>query len=248
MEDLDRARVVPGCATQILSTLEAFALTWDGEVAYQSRRHDYYREALQRLTARGLTFECSCSRRELESDAGYPGTCRPGPARPGPTATRFRIDDEVVVVEDRAQGRCSFRMAERGDIVIRRRDGIIAYQLAVVVDDACQGITDVVRGADLLDSTPWQIALQCALGVPRPAYLHLPLVVEPTGEKLAKARRSVPLDSGAAGPLLHEALRLLCQEPTAELKLESPVSILDWACRHWNPQRLGQLPEIRVRE
>src|SRR5215469_12247447 len=146
MEDLDRARVVPGCAAEILRTLEAFALTWDGEVAYQSTRGAQYLEALQELTARGLTFDCSCSRRELESDAGYPGTCRKGPTRSGPTATRFQVDDELLVVEDRAQGRCAFRLAERGDVVIRRRDGTIAYQLAVVVDDASQGVTDVVRG------------------------------------------------------------------------------------------------------
>jgi len=105
-----------------------------------------------------------------------------------------------------------------------------------------------VRGADLLDSTAWQIALQRALGLSTPSYLHLPLVVEPTGEKLAKARRSVPLEAGAAGPLLHEALRLLCQDPPAELKLQSPTAILEWATRHWRPGRIGQLREIRARE
>ena len=248
IEDLDNARAIPGCATQILSTLEAFALTWDGAVTYQSTRQAHYLEALQQLSALGLTFECSCSRRELESDTGYPGTCRKRPTRTGPTATRFRVGDEVVVVEDRAQGPCAFRLSERGDVVIRRRDGLIAYQLAVVVDDAWQGITEVVRGADLLDSTAWQISLQRALGLPTPTYLHLPLIVEPTGEKLAKARRSVPLDPRRAGPLLHEGLRLLCQEPPAELKLEPPQAILDWARRHWRPRQFLQLREIRARE
>ena len=248
MEDLDSTRVVPGSAAQILSTLEAFELTWDGTVAHQSTRQAGYLEALQALTARGLTFQCSCTRRELESDAGYPGTCRQAPARSGPTATRLRIGDGALVLEDRAQGRCTFSLAERGDVIIRRRDGIIAYQLAVVVDDHEQGITDVVRGADLLDSTPWQIALQRGLGLPTPAYLHLPLIVEPTGEKLAKARRSVPLDPRAAGPLLFEALRLLCQDPPAELKPEPPRALLQWACSHWRPERIGQSREIRARE
>jgi glutamyl-Q tRNA(Asp) synthetase len=248
IEDLDSTRVLPGCAAQILRTLEAFGLTWDGTVAYQSERQAGYLEALQTLTARGLTFQCSCTRRELESDAGYPGTCRQGPARSGPTATRLRIDDQVLVVEDRAQGRCTFSLAERGDVIIRRRDGIIAYQLAVVVDDAAQGITDVVRGADLLDSTPWQVALQRGLGLATPAYLHLPLILEPTGEKLAKARRSVPLDPGGAGPLLFQALQLLDQGPPAELKLEPPGTLLKWASSHWSTDRFRQSREIRVRE
>jgi glutamyl-Q tRNA(Asp) synthetase len=248
IEDLDSARVVPGCAAEILTTLEAFSLTWDGEVVYQSARRAHYLETLQQLTARGLTFECSCSRRELEGDGGYPGTCRQGPARPGPTATRFRMADEPLVVEDRAQGRCAFDPAERGDVVIRRRDGVIAYQLAVVVDDAWQGITDVVRGADLLDSTPWQVALQRALGLPTPTYLHLPLIVEPGGEKLAKARRSVPVDPRSAGPLIHEALRLLRQGPPAELKSEPATRILEWGCSHWRPNRLRQVREIRARK
>jgi glutamyl-Q tRNA(Asp) synthetase len=248
IEDLDGARVVPGCSAEILRTLEAFALPWDGEVVYQSARRAHYLEAIDALTGRGLTFECSCSRRELESDAGYPGTCRDGPSRPGPTATRFRVGQEQLVIEDRAQGRCSFALAERGDVVIRRRDGVIAYQLAVVLDDAWQGITDVVRGADLLDSTPWQVALQGALGLLTPAYLHLPLIVEPDGRKLAKTRRSLPVDARAAGAWLHEALRLLGQAPPAELKPESAPTVLEWGGRHWRPERFRQLREIRAGE
>ena len=169
MEDLDRPRVIRGAADEILRTLQTFCLQWDGPVEYQSERTEHYRQALEALTALGVTFECSCSRRERDGEGGYPGTCRAGPTRSGPTATRFRVEDTVVSVEDRLQGRCDFRLRERGDVIVRRRDGAFAYQLAVVVDDALQGVTDVVRGADLLDSTPWQIALQQALGLPAPA-------------------------------------------------------------------------------
>jgi glutamyl-Q tRNA(Asp) synthetase len=246
MEDLDTARVIPGCADQILRTLEAFGFTSDGPVEYQSGRTSHYAQAFDALTALGATFACSCSRRERDRQSGYPGTCRQGPTRPGPTATRFRVHDGEVSFEDRAQGRCAFSLRERGDVVLRRRDGAFAYQLAVVVDDALQGVTDVVRGADLLDSTPWQLALQGALGVASPRYLHLPLVVEPGGEKLAKSRRSVPLEPTDAGRQLYEALELLRQEAPSKLKLEPGPTVLEWACRHWRPERFRGLREVRA--
>jgi glutamyl-Q tRNA(Asp) synthetase len=244
MEDLDRARVVKGAAERMLRTLEVFGLTWDGVVEYQSERTARYAEALETLRADGVTFECSCSRRERDRESGYPGTCRGGPTRSGPTATRFRVDASVVSLEDRLQGRCDFLLCERGDVVIRRRDGAFAYQLAVVVDDALQGITDVVRGADLLDSTPWQIALQHALALPTPRYAHLPLVVESCGEKLAKSRRSVSIDAAHAGRQLYEALRLLRQDPPAALELESGPTVVQWACSHWRPERLRGVREV----
>jgi glutamyl-Q tRNA(Asp) synthetase len=246
MEDLDVARVRPGCAAGILNTLEAFGLTWDGPVEYQSERTPHYAQALAALIARGSTFECSCPRRARDPESGYPGTCRQGATRAGPTATRFRVDDAPVSFEDRAQGPCIFDLRERGDVIIRRRDGAFAYQLAVVVDDALQGVSDVVRGADLLDSTPWQIALQGALGLPTPAYLHLPLVVEPGGAKLAKSRRAVSLDPGRAGRQLHLALRLLGQDPPAELELEPAPSVLKWACAHWLPERFWGVRAVCV--
>jgi len=245
MEDLDRARVVKGAAARMLRTLELFGLTWDGVVEYQSEHTARYAEALETLRARGVTFECSCSRRERDREGGYPGTCREGPTRSGPTATRFRVDASVVSVEDRLQGRCDFLLHERGDVIIRRRDGAFAYQLAVVVDDALQGVTDVVRGADLLDSTPWQIALQHALTLPTPRYAHLPLVVEPDGEKLAKSRRSIPIGVGTAGRELYEALTLLHQDPPAALESESGPVVVQWACTHWQPERLRGVREVR---
>ena len=249
MEDLDQARVVPGAAAAMLRTLERFGLEWDGEVEYQSRRGEHYAAALAQLTALDLTFECSCSRRELESEAGaapraYPGTCRAGPRRPGPTATRFRVSAETVSFEDRIHGTCRFGLAALGDVVVRRRDGAFAYQLAVVLDDAAQGVTHVVRGADLLDNTPWQLALQRALSLPPPRYAHLPLVVEPSGGKLSKSRRSIAASPAHAGRQLHEVLGLLGQGPPAELKLEPAVVILRWAQAHWRPAQIPRTPQI----
>jgi glutamyl-Q tRNA(Asp) synthetase len=238
--------VIPGCADRMLRTLEGFALHWDGVVEHQSARTHHYGEALATLEALGRTFQCSCTRAERSADGGYPGTCRAGPRRRGATATRFRVDDRLVSFEDRAQGECRFELSERGDVIVRRRDGAFAYQLAVVVDDALQGVTDVVRGADLLDSTPWQIALQEALGLPTPRYLHLPLITEPGGAKLAKTRRSVALDPRAAGRQLHAALVLLNQAPPDTLKLEQPATVLDWACAHWDLDRFHGVREVQA--
>jgi len=245
MEDLDRARVVPGSADEILRTVEAFGLHWDGEVEYQSRRTHFYAEALESLRAAGRTFECSCSRRELSGEeAGlptpYPGTCREGPRKPGDTATRFRVDEaETLVFDDRFQGSIALGMDKLGDVIVRRRDGIFSYQLAVVVDDALQGITDVVRGADLLESTAWQIALQRALRLPTPRYAHLPLLLERSGsgEKLSKSRRSAALDAGGgAGMELLSVLRLLGLSPPGELAGSTPVALLKWATACWRDQ------------
>lgn len=246
MEDLDTVRVIPGCAEQMLRTLERFGLHWDGVVEYQSRRLVHYAEALERLRARGHTFECSCTRRERAPEPGYPGTCRAGPRRAGPTATRFRVEDGAVEFEDRIQGRCHFQLRELGDVVVRRRDGVFAYQLAVVVDDALQGVSDVVRGADLLDNTPWQLALLGALDLPAPRYAHLPLLVEAREGKLAKSRRSLPLRSTDPAAQLHTVLTLLGQRPPAELKAELPSQLLDWAVRHWQTQPVGGVRQLEL--
>jgi len=232
MEDLDRERVIEGCAARQLRTLEQFALGWDGPVEYQSARTAHYAEALARLEMAGLTFPCTCSRRELAGEPGYPGTCRAAPRSAGAAAVRFRVSDTEVRFADRIQGECRFGLGRLGDVVIRRRDGAFAYQLAVVVDDALQHVTDVVRGADLLDSTPWQIALQHALGYPTPRYAHLPLVVEPGGSKLAKARRSVALEPGRAGAQLTQVLQLLGLNPPDGLEADPPEKIMNWAVAH----------------
>jgi glutamyl-Q tRNA(Asp) synthetase len=244
IEDLDRARVRAGCAAQIERTLADLGLIWDGAVEYQTRRLRLYEQALHALGRGDLTYACDCTRRTLadNEDAAYPGTCRDRAVATDRSALRFRVDDtESVSFTDRFQGPVSFAMRALGDVVIRRRDGVIAYQLAVVVDDAHQGVTDVVRGADLLPSTPWQLLLQRALGLPSPRYAHLPLVVEPDGAKLAKSRRSVPVDARHASRPLIQALRILRHAPPPDLADEEPAIVLAWALKHWNPANLERV-------
>ncbi|MBS0366804.1 MAG: tRNA glutamyl-Q(34) synthetase GluQRS [Proteobacteria bacterium] len=248
MEDLDLARVRPGCADRILRTLTGFGLHWDGEVVYQSRRTGHYLDALRQLQGQGLTYRCTCSRREQQVAPGasgaYPGTCRDGSPRPGPAAMRFRLAPQPLTFEDRLQGLQRHAPQALGDFIVQRRDGIAAYQLAVVVDDALQSVNDVVRGADLLASTPWQIAVQRALGLPRPGYAHLPLLTEPGGRKLAKSRRSLAIDPARASVELHAALVLLRQQPPGELRHAPVAQILDWARDHWAPARLAGIAEL----
>ena len=250
MEDVDRGREVPGAAADILRTLEAYGLYWDGPVLYQSARDEAYAQALSRLTAAGLTYLCSCSRTGLAADGAegrYPGTCRAGPRRRDvPLATRLRtLAFGEVTVEDRLQGRLTELVeAAVGDFVLRRRDGFWSYQLAVVVDDAFQGITDVVRGVDLLENTPRQRVLQAALGLPSPRTLHLPLLVAAGGEKLSKSRRALPADPAAAPAVLTEILALLRHNPPRELQQGPVRAQLDWATAAWNPSLLQGVREI----
>jgi glutamyl-Q tRNA(Asp) synthetase len=247
MEDLDAPRVVPGAADEILRTLERYGLTWDGEVVFQSRRHGHYEAALEILLREKLAYACSCSRADLAraasapdrgNEAGaaaYPGTCRSGLA-PGKTARafRFRVPSGLFTFEDLLFGSLSQDVEKTvGDFVIKRADGPYAYQLAVVVDDAEQGVTQVVRGADLLDSTARQIALQRALGLPTPAYAHLPLVLGPDGSKLGKRDGALPLvtlDAGRIGATLALALGILGQEPADG----SPPEMLGEALRRFS--------------
>ena len=245
MEDLDTPRVVPGAADAMLRTLEALGLEWDGAVEFQSQHQDGYRDALASLSRRGLTFECSCSRRELAPvDTGYPGTCRGGPTRPGPTAVRLRLDPGELCIEDLIQNRQCWRLEQLGDVVIRRRDGRFAYQLAVVVDDARQGITHVVRGADLLDSTPWQMVLQRALQLPQPRYAHLPVVVDPDGAKLSKSQHAVAAGTSRPATVVLQVLALLRQRPPPEIFALPLKQILAWAVQNWDPLTLQGLASV----
>ena len=247
IEDLDTPRVVPGAADQILSTLEHFGFEWDGPVVRQSERTALYTSAVEALAARNLLYPCSCSRKELAAAARvsdvdandepyYPGNCRNGPRRAdAPLALRLRTPDRELRFTDGLQGDCTHNVArEVGDFVVRRRDGLHAYQLAVVVDDAAQGITEVVRGCDLLSSTPRQMLLQEALGLPHPRYLHLPLLVEADGRKLAKSSHSVPVAAADAGRQLHAILTGLGQEPPAELSRGQPTEVMKWAIGNWD--------------
>jgi glutamyl-Q tRNA(Asp) synthetase len=246
IEDLDRQRCLPGSTEEILKTLEALGLLWDGEVLHQSQRIEAYAQALARLQSLGLTFECSCSRRELAEVGPYPGTCRAGPASAGPTATRFRAESAVMQFDDRLQGPQHIDLASLGDVIIRRRDGAFAYQLAVVVDDAEQGISDVVRGTDLLESTAWQIALQHALGLPSPRYMHLPLVVEGAQGKLSKSRGSLALEHARPGAQLVRALCLLRLQPPPELAEAPAATVLEWATARWPPAALLGVRQVAV--
>ena len=247
MQDLDTPREQPGAAEAILRTLAACGMGWDGEPLYQSRRSVAYSGALARLEAQGLVYVCGCSRREI-ADSGlgpdgaliYPGTCRKGLA-PGktPRATRVRVDHEPIEFEDIIQGKLSQDLAaEAGDFVLRRADGLYAYQLAVVVDDGEQGITDVVRGADLLDSTPRQIYLQRLLGLPTPRYLHLPAAVNAAGEKLSKQTLAPPVDARDPVPALVQVMDFLGQAPPAQLGRASLAEFWHWALAHWDAQRI----------
>ncbi len=247
IEDLDRPRERPGAAARILRTLESFGFEWDGEIARQSERAAHYAAALETLGGLGLTYQCSCSRLDLEDAARYPGHCRTGPRRTGaPTATRLRIAPGIIRFTDRVRGPCAEDVAATaGDPVIRRRDGIIAYLLAVVVDDAAQGVTDVVRGADLFEHTARQRYLQDRLSLPAPSYAHLPVLTEPDGSKLAKSARSLALDARhpPLGPLLR-VFGLLGLPVAPELAGASLSEAWEWAKRRWAMERVPRLPSL----
>jgi glutamyl-Q tRNA(Asp) synthetase len=238
MEDLDPPREVPGAADAILRSLEAFGLHWDGPVLYQGTRHEAYRDTVARLRASGMAYDCGCTRREVGKlgrpgldGPVYPGTCRNGlPPGKRPRAVRLRTQAGEIAFTDRARGLIRQDVAAQvGDFVIRRADGLFAYQLAVVVDDAHQGITHVVRGADLLDSTPRQILLQRLLGLPTAVYLHHPLVLTPEGEKLSKQTHAPPVDDGNPVPALLGALAFLGRSPPGRDEFASAEAVLAWA-------------------
>ncbi|MCK9284873.1 MAG: tRNA glutamyl-Q(34) synthetase GluQRS [Rhodocyclaceae bacterium] len=253
IEDVDQPRCQAGAAADILRTLEALGFTWDGEVIYQRLRTPRYRAALDQLIAAGAAFPCACSRRELglagstAVDGGprYPGTCRSGlPRGRSARAWRLRVSDETLTFSDACQGEVAQHLQrDVGDFPLFRADGYFAYQLAVVVDDFEQGVTDVVRGADLLDSTPRQIFLQRCLGLPTPAYAHLPVAVNAAGEKLSKQTHAVAVDAGKAAPVLCAALDFLGQRPPPQLAQVSLQELWAWALAHWD---LCKVPRQRT--
>ena len=230
IEDIDPPREIAGAAASQLATLAAFGLRHDGEVAYQSQRGHLYRDALHRLMARGQAFECHCSRADLAASGGIHRRCVATSPRPDP-AIRLRVpDDCAIAFEDAVHGRIVQQLdRDVGDFVLLRADGLWAYQLAVVVDDAEQGITDVVRGADLLDSTPRQLLLQRALGLPTPRYAHLPLLLDDSGRKLSKSDAAMPVDADDPMPTLRILWRCLGQSPLPAAANASPAAFLDAA-------------------
>jgi len=243
MEDVDTTRRVDGADADILHTMEAFGFEWDGDVAYQSKRTELYQQALDALKQENLLFPCLCSRKQLAKTGSdvYPGTCR---HRTFPEreehAIRVFTDDSVIMFDDCIVGRQQQKLStECGDFVVKRRDGLFAYQLAVVVDDALQGITEIVRGADLLDSTPRQIYLQRLLGYQTPGYCHLPLAVDQDGSKISKSAGAAKVDISRRQEALVHVLDFLGQRPPGELLDTDLATIWRWAIDHW---KLAKVP------
>lgn len=247
VEDLDRLREVPGAARAQLQMLENLGLCSDAPVLWQHTRHAAYQAALTRLLEAGLAFECHCSRADLAATGGIHHRCVARRKRPDP-AVRLRVcGDSIVTFEDRLQGvQTQDVQAEVGDFVLRRADGCWAYQLAVVVDDADQGITEVVRGADLLDSTPRQILLQRALGLPTPGYLHLPLLLDGNGRKLSKSEAAQPLDAAHALEAVRAAWEQLGQPASALAGASTVQTALQAALQHFDPARLPAVPALQA--
>jgi glutamyl-Q tRNA(Asp) synthetase len=248
IEDLDRPREVAGAAETILRVLERFGFEWDGPVLRQRDRSELYDAALRSLRERDLTFACCCSRLQLEDELRYPGTCRKRTDFAGtPTATRLRIEPGYVEFEDRIQGRYRQEVATAvGDIILKRRDQIFAYVLAVVVDDAAQGVTHIVRGADLLDNTPRQIVLQRLLDLSEPDYAHVPVLTEPDDSKLAKSRRSVELSADAPLPQLLSIFSLLGLAPPDSLRTSCVAEVWRWAIGRWDMRNVPKRLNLRV--
>ena len=254
IDDLDPPRVVPGASDAILRALEAYGLTWDGAVQYQHQRTEAYARALVELRGQGVVYACACSRREIaDSSIGrpgapiYPGTCRAGLA-PGKATRALRVDTRGVKVsfDDRLQGPVSLDLEHAaGDFILQRADGLFAYQLAAVMDDAELGITDIVRGADLLDSTLRQVYLQRLLNLPSPRYLHLPVAVNALGEKLSKQTLAPPLDIAYPQPSLVSALNFLNHPVPQALNRAPTPEILAWALQNW---AVARLPPGRCKE
>ncbi|SFJ19042.1 glutamyl-Q tRNA(Asp) synthetase [Pseudomonas guineae] len=252
MEDLDPPREVAGAQAAILNALESYGFEWDGELVRQSERHDHYATLVERLLSQGLAYACTCSRKQLEGSQGiYPGNCRNAGHSVVDAAIRLRVPELVYHFNDRVQGDYRQHLGrEGGDFIIRRRDGLFAYQLAVVLDDAWQGVTDIVRGADLLDSTPRQLYLQELLGFSQPRYLHVPLITQPDGHKLGKSYRSPPLPADQASLLLIRALRALGQRVPDDASYGQPAELLRWASEHWDATRIPRslsLAEAQLR-
>jgi glutamyl-Q tRNA(Asp) synthetase len=259
IEDLDPPRECPGAASRILALLDRLGLHWDGVVVRQSEHSDAYEAALGQLARLDLIRTCRCSRSGLAAlpenadrpsgeELFHPTECLPASAgRPAGHALRMRVPDRDIDFVDRALGCQQVNLARTcGDFVLKRRDGLYAYQLAVVVDDAWQGITDVVRGADLLSSTPRQLLLQQSLGHRRPRYLHLPLAVDDRGRKLSKSEDAPAAGTGAPGAAIVAALEFLRQGPPRDLADAGCEAALRWGVAHWQPGAFAGVRERRA--
>ena len=255
IDDIDPPREQPGAATQILQTLEAFGFEWDGEAVHQSQRSTSYDAALDQLGDQ--LYSCNCSRKQIASSGRdgpygriYSGTCR-DKALPNQIAAalRVRVGPGATVCDDLIQGKYAQNLEQDiGDFIVRRRDGLYGYHLATAIDDAAQSITHIVRGADLLESTPRQIFLQQLLGLTTPQYAHLPVAVNPAGDKLSKQTHAQPLQIATANKALFAALDFLGQMPNPELQHESLSSLWTWALSNWSLATVPKKPKITVND
>lgn len=247
IDDLDTPRVVKGASEAILQCLEGFELNWDGEIYYQSQHSDQYQTAIKQLDQQKALYPCYCSRKQLiSSPTLYPGLCRDQPTvSKQEFALRIKSFDQTLVFNDLLQGEISENLAsQHGDFIIQRKDRIIAYQLAVVIDDHLQGVNHVVRGYDLLESTAKQIYLHQLLGYRPPSYMHVPIIVDQQGQKLSKQSFAQAVDHSNRSQTLWRLLNLLKQNPPQNLATASGKQILQWAIENWQPRQLTAITSI----
>lgn len=262
IDDIDPPREQKGATKEILSTLENFGFEWDQEVIYQSHSHQQHKDIVQQLLAQKIAYPCSCSRKSILEKTGqrkgqiiYPGFCRRGPLQKlSATATpsiRLHCQDRTICFDDLIQGKQTVDLAKtRGDFVIQRGDGYFSYQLASGFDDAELGITEVVRGSDLLGDTPCQIHLQNSLNLANPQYCHIPVVVNHLGQKLSKQNHAKPIRRGESVSLLHKSLQTLGQNPPPDLLNVKQDELWLWAISHWQldliPKKLQQSDKNQI--
>lgn len=250
IDDLDTPRNVKGAIDSILTTLDTFGLHWDDEVVYQSRYLAAYHDALNELSNKHKIYPCTCSRKDLAmlsaSTAVYNGLCRHKTMLPDtPYALRIKTDSHTIAFEDGLQGKVSHNLAtQHGDFILKRKDEIIAYSFAVVIDDSLQQVNQVVRGFDLLFETPKHIYLQQVLDLPTPDYMHVPVIVDGHGYKLSKQTRATAVNLSTPNYVIFDLLNLLKQNPPLELREGSVRELIDWAIKHWQPERLNNIKQV----
>jgi glutamyl-Q tRNA(Asp) synthetase len=244
IDDLDTPRNQPGAVEAILDCLHHFGLHWDETPRYQSAHLADYQHALQQLIQQHRLYACHCSRKSLLQTTTYPGHCRERNYPLADAAVRIASDARRIDFHDALQGMQHDPLAAHGDFIVRRKDGVFAYQLACAVDEQAQQISHILRGVDLLDSTPKQIYLQQCLGYATPQYAHLPVIVDRNGQKLSKQTLAAPVDTTRPGAVLWQLLTWLRQNPPALLKTASPATLLDWGIAHWHKQNLSGLRQI----